>query len=88
MLKEHAWPSLKATDSCGRWQRDVDLEWKNFPVLELLRQDPKRENLSLGHGLVRRRPIGKNARKLRDLREPAAIFFAFALEIELHVILL
>ena len=42
------------------------------------------EPLGFGHGVVARRTICENARKLRRFRKPAAVVFQFTLNTEVH----
>ena len=53
-------------------------------MLETVGKYAQCQNFSLGHGLVGSRSIGKDARQLRNLRKPTAVFLAFALRLELH----
>ncbi len=57
-------------------------------MLQLLCQYAKRENLRLCLGFIGRSTVSEDTRNGRNLRTPAAIVFAFALELELHTDLL
>ena len=46
-----------------------------FAVFKLFRHNAQRERLRFGFGFNRRLPISQYAGQLRDLSEPAAIYF-------------
>ena len=58
--------------------------WPALAVLELLRENAQRQNFGFRHCLVSGRTIRQNARQLRNLSKPTAIFFAFTFDFKFH----
>jgi len=46
-------------------------------MLETIREDAESESFGACYGLVTRRAIGQDARKVRNFTDPATIFFSF-----------
>ena len=53
-------------------------------IFETLSQYAEGENLCFGHGVIRRVAVRKDTRQLRYLRQPPAVIFALALDLEIH----
>lgn len=53
-------------------------------MLDTFGEHTQGQNLGVGHCFGRRGAISKHSRQFRHFRQPAAIFFAFALERQVH----
>ena len=53
-------------------------------MLEAIREDTKRKRLGAGDGVIARLAIGKHAREIRNLRDPAAVLFAIDFKRKMH----
>src|SRR5262245_42694039 len=76
-------PSLTARRSCRR-ERNSDLYGLRLPILEPFCQDAQGKYLGLRGRLVRGHTIGQDARKLRDLRNPASVVLKLDLNAQVH----
>src|SRR6185436_249396 len=75
-------PSSKARRS--RRNAEGDRLGSGLAILETLSQNSKGKDLRLGHGLIGRGAIRKNAGQLRYFRKPPAVVFALALDLKVH----
>jgi hypothetical protein len=53
-------------------------------MLEPLGQHPERQRLDLGSRLIGGGPVGYNARKSNDFREPTSVIFLLDFDLERH----
>ena len=61
------------------------LSGAGLALLNPLRDNPEREDFGFGHGFRGGCAVGQDAGKLRDFRQPTAVLFSLAVEVEFHL---